>query len=152
MIKGEETKSLPITKRMVWNAYQKVKRNGGSAGVDGESLEEFQKNLSKNLYKIWNRLSSGSYFPPAVKEVSIPKRDGRERKLGIPTVSDRIAQQVINSYLSPRLEAEFNENSYGYRPLKSAHQAVEAVRENVRQYAWVVDMDIKSFFDQVDHE
>lgn len=152
MIKREETKSVPITKRMVWNAYQKVKRNGGSAGIDGESLEEFQKNLSKNLYKIWNRLSSGSYFPPAVKEVSIPKTDGRERKLGIPTVSDRIAQQVIKSYLEPRLEAEFNENSYGYRPLKSAHQAVEAVRENVRQYAWVVDMDIKSFFDQVDHE
>lgn len=152
MIKEEKTKSIPITKLMVWKAYKKVRGNGGSAGQDGMSLEEFSKDLSKNLYKIWNRLSSGSYFPPAVKEVSIPKGDGRERKLGIPTVSDRIAQEVIKSYLEPRLEAVFDENSYGYRPLKSAHQAVEAVRENVRKYAWVVDMDIKSFFDEVDHE
>lgn len=152
MIKEEKTKSLPITKLMVWKAYQKVKRNGGSAGVDGESLILFQQDLSKNLYKIWNRLSSGSYFPPAVKEVSIPKSDGRERKLGIPTVGDRIAQEVIKCYLEPRLEAVFVDNSYGYRPLKSAHQAVEAVRMNVRQYAWVVDMDIKSFFDEVDHD
>ena len=152
MIKEEVTKSLPITKLMVWKAYQKVKRNGGSAGIDGESLELFQQDLSKNLYKIWNRLSSGSYFPPAVKEVSIPKRDGRERKLGIPTVSDRVAQEVIKCYLEPRLESVFVDNSYGYRPLKSAHQAVEAVRKNVRQYAWVVDVDIKSFFDEVDHD
>ena len=152
MIKEEKTRSLPITKIMVWKAYQKVKRNGGSAGIDGENLNLFQQDLSKNLYKIWNRLASGSYFPPAVKEVSIPKSDGRERKLGIPTVSDRIAQEVIKSYLEPRLEAVFDKNSYGYRPLKSAHQAVEAVRENVRNYAWVVDMDIKSFFDEVDHE
>ena len=151
MIKEEKTKSIPITKLMVWKAYQKVKRNGGSAGIDGESLKIFQADLSKNLYKIWNRLSSGSYFPPPVKEVSIPKRDGRERKLGIPTVGDRIAQEVIKSYLEPRLEAIFDANSYGYRPLKSAHQAVEAVRRNVRDYAWVVDMDIKSFFDEVDH-
>ena len=152
MIKEEATKSLPITKQMVWNAYKKVKRNGGSAGIDKIGLEDFQNELSKHLYKIWNRLSSGSYFPPAVKEVSIPKGDGRERKLGIPTVSDRIAQEVIKNYLEPRLERVFSENSYGYRPLKSAHQAVEAVRENVRNYAWVVDMDIKSFFDEVDHE
>jgi group II intron reverse transcriptase/maturase len=152
MIKEEETKSLPVTKQMVWKAYQKVKRNGGSAGIDGESLDLFQQDLTKNLYKIWNRLSSGSYFPPAVKEVSIPKSDGRERKLGIPTVGDRIAQEVIRCYLEPRLEAVFSDNSYGYRPLKSAHQAVEAVRNNVRQYAWVVDMDIKSFFDEVNHD
>ncbi len=152
MIKEEQTRSLPITKLMVWRAYQKVNRNGGSAGIDGESLKLFQQDLSKNLYKIWNRLSSGSYFPPAVKEVSIPKSDGRERRLGIPTVSDRIAQEVIKCYLEPRLESVFVDNSYGYRPLKSAHQAVESVRKNVRQYAWVVDMDIKSFFDEVDHD
>lgn len=151
MINEEKAKSIPITKLMVWKAYHKVKRNGGSAGIDGESLNLFQEDLSKNLYKIWNRLSSGSYFPPAVKEVSIPKGDGRERKLGIPTVSDRIAQEVVKCYLEPRLESVFVENSYGYRPLKSAHQAVEEVRKNVRQYAWVVDMDIKSFFDEVDH-
>lgn len=152
MIKEEETKSIPITKRMVWNAYRKVKANQGSAGVDKMSLEEFQVNLSGNLYKLWNRLSSGSYFPLPVREVSIPKKDGSSRKLGIPTVTDRIAQQVIKSYLEPRLEEQFNPNSYGYRPMKSAHQAVEAVRENVCNYSWVIDMDISKFFDTVSHK
>lgn len=154
MIELFETKSttVPITKQMVKEAYRKVKSNQGSAGVDKESLEMYQADLSNNLYVLWNRLSSGSYFPKPVREVLIPKANGSKRKLGIPTVSDRIAQQVIKSYLEPRLEAEFHDNSYGYRPLKSAHQAVEAVRENVRQYAWVIDMDIKSFFDEVDHE
>ena len=147
-----ESKTVPITKQMVKGAYRKVKANKGSAGVDKESLEEFEVNLINNLYKLWNRLSSGSYFPKPVREVSIPKANGSKRKLGIPTVSDRIAQQVIKSYLEPRLEAVFEHNSYGYRPLKSAHQAIEAVAENVKQYAWVVDMDIKSFFDEVDHE
>jgi len=152
MTKEEETRSIPITKRMVWKAYQKVKSNRGSAGVDRVGLEEFQRNLDKNLYKIWNRLSSGSYFPPPVREVEIPKKDGRKRKLGIPTVGDRIAQQVLKGYLEPRLEEVFHDDSYGYRPLKSAHQAIESVRTNVRNYAWVIDMDIKSFFDEVDHE
>lgn len=149
-----ETKSttVPITKEMVKLAYKKVKANQGSAGVDKESLEDYQTDLLNNLYQLWNRLSSGSYFPKPVREVSIPKANGSKRILGIPTVSDRIAQQVIKSYLEPRLEATFVENSYGYRPLKSAHEAVDAVRENVRNYAWVVDMDIKSFFDEVDHE
>jgi len=149
-----ETKSttVPITKEMVKEAYRKVKANQGSAGVDKESLEEFQADKINNLYKLWNRLSSGSYFPKPVREVSIPKANGSRRTLGIPTVSDRIAQQVIKAYIEPRLEATFDDNSYGYRPLKSAHQAVEAVRENVRQYAWVIDMDIKSFFDEVNHE
>jgi group II intron reverse transcriptase/maturase len=151
-IKGEETKSLPITKQMVWEAYHKVKSNRGGAGVDKVSLEMFQADLGNNLYKLWNRLSSGSYFPPEVREVLIPKSNGKVRKLGIPTVSDRIAQQVLKSYLEPRLEQEFHKNSYGYRPQKSAHQAVEAVRKNVRNYDWVIDMDIKSFFDEVDHE
>jgi RNA-directed DNA polymerase len=149
-----ETKSttVPITKQMVREAYRKVKSNQGSAGVDKESLEMFEADLLNNLYKLWNRLSSGSYFPKPVREVMIPKANGNKRMLGIPTVSDRIAQQVIKAYLEPRLESEFLDNSFGYRPLKSAHQAVEAVRENVRQYAWVIDMDIKSFFDEVDHE
>jgi RNA-directed DNA polymerase len=149
-----ETKlrTVPITTQMVELAYRKVKSNKGSAGIDKESLEGFQTDLSKNLYKIWNRLSSGSYFPQPVREVTIPKSNGGERKLGIPTVSDRIAQQVVKAYLEPRLESEFHSNSYGYRPLKSAHDALGAVRTNVREYSWVLDMDIKSFFDEVDHE
>jgi group II intron reverse transcriptase/maturase len=149
-----ETKAttVPITKAMVKEAYRKVKANKGSAGVDEESLEEFQSDLLNNLYALWNRLSSGSYIPKPVLEVTIPKANGGKRTLGIPTVSDRIAQQVIKSYLEPRLEGEFLHNSYGYRPLKSAHDAVKAVRNNVLYYEWVVDMDIKSFFDEVDHE
>lgn len=147
-----ESKTVPITKEMVRKAYKKVKSNQGSAGIDKESLEMYQADLSKNLYKLWNRLSSGSYFPQPVREVEIPKAHGGKRKLGIPTVSDRIAQEVIRSYLEPRLESEFHEHSYGYRPLKSAHQAVLQVQANVRKYAWVIDMDIKSFFDEVDHE
>ena len=154
MIELFETKSrtVPITKQMVKEAYLKVKSNQGSAGVDKESLSMFQTDLLPNLYKLWNRLSSGSYFPKPVREVTIPKANGSNRILGIPTVSDRIAQQVIKAYIEPRVEATFHENSYGYRPLKSAHQAVEAVRKNVRQYAWAIDMDIKSFFDEVNHE
>jgi group II intron reverse transcriptase/maturase len=147
-----ESKPIPITKQMVKEAYRKVNSNKGSAGVDKESLEQFQENLLTNLYKIWNRMSSGSYYPQPVKEVIIPKSDGGERKLGIPTISDRIAQEVVKSYLEPRMEAIFSKNSYGYRPNKSAHHALEKVRENVRQYSWVVDMDIKSFFDEVNHE
>lgn len=151
---GIETKSkpIPITKDMVREAYRKVKANKGSAGVDAVSLKTFDENLSKNLYKIWNRMASGSYFPQPVKEVIIPKSNGGERKLGIPSISDRIAQEVVKTYLEPRFEAEFLPQSYGYRPNKSAHQALENVRDNVRQYAWVIDMDIKSFFDEVDHE
>ncbi|NJM80521.1 MAG: group II intron reverse transcriptase/maturase [Flavobacterium sp.] len=137
---------------MVKEAYRKVNSNKGSAGIDKQSLEQFQENLLNNLYKIWNRMSSGSYFPQAVKEVIIPKSGGGERKLGIPTIIDRIAQEVVKAYLEPRMEAVFSENSYGYRPNKSAHDAIEKVRENVRKYSWVVDMDIKSFFDEVNHE
>jgi len=149
-----ETKSkpIPITKDMVRDAYRKVKANKGSAGVDEISLKIFDENLSKNLYKIWNRMASGSYFPMPVKEVIIPKSNGGERKLGIPSISDRIAQEVVKTYLEPRFEAIFLPQSYGYRPHKSAHQALENVRNNVRQYAWVIDMDIKSFFDEVNHE
>lgn len=150
-----ETKSrtVPITKEMVWEAFKKVRSNQGSAGVDKESLELFQKDLGNNLYKLWNKMSSGSYFPKPVREVLIPKSDGKKkRKLGIPTVTDRIAQEVIKSYLEPRLEKEFSDHSYGYRPLKSAHDAIKEVRENIKVYGWVIDMDIKSFFDEVSHE
>src|SRR5882672_1334506 len=130
------TGTVPITKEMVKAAYRKVKANQGAAGVDKESLEMFQADLLNNLYVLWSRLSSGSYFPQPLRSVSIPKSDGKQRTLGIPTVSDRIAQQVIKSYVEPRLEAQFDKNSYGYRPLKSAHQAISAVQENVRHYAW----------------
>ena len=148
-----ETKSkpIPITKDMVRQAYRKVRSNKGSAGVDEISLKQFDENLSKNLYKLWNRLASGSYFPMPVKEVIIPRIDGGKRKLGVPSISDRVAQEVVKTYIEPRLDAEFLPNSYGYRPHKSAHQALENVRENVRKFQWVIDMDIKSFFDEVDH-
>ena len=152
MIKPILTKGIPITKQMVYEAYKKVNRNKGVAGIDNESLADFDQNLSKNLYKIWNRMSSGSYFPMGVREVSIPKADGKKRKLGIPTVSDRIAQEVVRTYIEPRLEKEFSANSYGYRPLKNTHQALTAVRQNVREYAWVIDMDISAFFDTMSHE
>lgn len=150
--RGAKSRVIPINTQMVWNAYKQVKKNKGSFGVDRESIADFEKSLSKNLYKLWNRLASGSYHPPAVLEVEIPKKDGKMRKLGIPTVSDRIAQQILKTYLEPRLEAEFSDNSYGYRPNKSAHQAVQEVRKNVWKQGWVIDMDIKSFFDKVSHK
>jgi RNA-directed DNA polymerase len=152
MIKKNGSKSIPISKRMVWEAYQKVRANGGSAGTDEQSIEEFEANLSGNLYKLWNRLTSGSYFPPAVKEVEIPKEGGKVRKLGIPTVSDRIAQMVIKGLLEPRLEPIFHSSSFGYRPGKSAHHALEQAAANCRTYDMVVDLDIQAFFDEIDHE
>lgn len=148
----EKAKPLPISRDMVWRAFKKVKSNKGSAGIDNVSIIKYEANLSDNLYKLWNRMASGSYFPPAVKEKEIKKDNGKTRKLGIPTVSDRIAQQVIKDYIEPRLEEEFHPSSYGYRPLKSAHQALTCVKENVRKYAWVIDLDITAFFDNVDHE
>lgn len=149
-----ETKStsVPITKEMVKEAYRKVKSNGGSAGIDRISLQEYEENVLDNLYVLWNRMSSGSYFPKPVREVEIPKSNGSKRKLGIPTISDRIAQEVIKTYLELRLEEVFSNHSYGYRPLKSTHDAIEEVKKNTRNYAWVVDMDIKAFFDEVNHE
>lgn len=149
---AEQTKHLPISKMMVYQSYLKVKKNKGSAGIDGVSLKAYEKDLGNNLYVLWNRLSSGSYFPPPVMEVEIPKEGGKARKLGIPTVGDRIAQQVIKDYLEPRLEAVFHGSSYGYRPGRSAHDALQRVRENVRQRSWVLDMDIKAFFDNVQHD
>jgi len=150
--KGASTKSVPITKQMVWKSYKKVKRNKGTAGIDQETIEMYEERLCDNLYILWNRMSSGCYFPPPVLEVEIPKENKRKRKLGIPTVNDRVAQEVLKSYLEPRMEAEFSDQSYGYRPLKSAHQAVTEVRKNIRKYGWVIDMDISGFFDNMSHE
>lgn len=137
---------------MIWEAYKKVRSNQGSAGIDQVSMEEFDANRSKYLYKLWNRMSSGSYYPPPVKEVEIPKRDGKVRKLGIPTISDRVGQMVVKEYLEPRFEKIFSIHSYGYRPGKNAHQALEAVRQNCRKTDWVIDVDIKGFFDNINHE
>ena len=146
-----ETKSIPISRLMVWEAYKKVRANKGSAGIDNVSMEEFDANRSKYLYKLWNRMASGSYFPPPVKEVEIPKKDGKDRKLGIPTISDRVGQMVVKMFIEPRLEKIFSNNSYGYRPNKNAHQALASVRENCWKNDWVIDLDIKGFFDNIDH-
>ena len=145
------TKPYVIAKRAVWEAYQQVKANRGAAGIDGETLAMFEQNLSRNLYKLWNRMSSGSYFPPPVKQVEIPKAKGGTRKLGIPTVSDRIAQTVVKRIIEPTLDPIFHQDSYGYRPGKSAKQAVAVTRKRCWQYDWVVEFDIKSAFDQIDH-
>ncbi len=131
-----ETKSLPISKHMVWQAYLKVKANKGSAGIDQVTLTAYEANLSNNLYKLWNRLASGSYFPPRIKEVAIPKKGGKLRKLGIPTISDGIAQMVIKDHLEPRLEQVLHPDSYGYRPGKSAHQALEKARLACGNMIW----------------
>jgi len=146
-----ETKSIPISRQQVWQAYKKVRANQGSAGVDKVSMSEFDANRSKHLYKLWNRMSSGSYFPPPVKEVEILKKDGKIRKLGIPTICDRVGQAVIKDIIEPRLENIFSPDSYGYRPNKSAHQALEKVRNNCWKTDWVIDLDIKGFFDNIDH-
>jgi hypothetical protein len=127
---GAETKSIPITKRMIWESYKKVRKNKGAAGIDDETIQMYEERLEDNLYILWNRMSSGSYFPPPVLEVEISKDDGRKRKLGIPTVNDRVAQQVVKAYLQPRFEAEFSPQSYGYRPLKNAHQAVGQIQNS----------------------
>src|ERR1700730_8254632 len=151
MSNGTSTKPYVIAKRAVWEAYQQVKANRGAAGVDEETIAMFEQNLSKNLYKLWNRMSSGSYFPPPVKQVEIPKAKGGTRKLGIPTVSDRIAQSVVKLMIEPTLDPVFHPDSYGYRPGKSAKQAIAVTRKRCWQYDWVVEFDIKAAFDQIDH-
>jgi group II intron reverse transcriptase/maturase len=140
-----------IAKRAVWEVYQQVKANRGAAGIDDESIADFERRLSGNLYKLWNRMSSGSYFAPPVKQVEIPKASGGTRKLGIPTVADRVAQTVVKQSIEPRLEAIFHEDSYGYRPGRSAKQAVAITRQRCWQYDWLVEFDIKAAFDQIDH-
>ena len=142
-------KSFEISKWAVWEAYRRVKANKGGAGVDEQSIQEFEEDLHGNLYKLWNRLSSGSYFPPPVRAVEIPKRDGSSRTLGVPTVADRIAQTVVRGYLEPGVEPCFHPDSYGYRPGRSAHDAIGVCRERCWRNDWVLDMDIRKFFDSV---
>ena len=148
----EKAKSYCISKQEVYEAYKRVKANHGAAGVDEQSIAGFERKLKSNLYKIWNRMSSGSYFPPPVRTVKIPKADGGERQLGIPTVSDRIAQMVVKSRLEPTVDPLFQPDSYGYRPGKSALEAVGQARQRCWQFDWVIDLDIKGFFDNIDHE
>lgn len=145
------TKSFEIPKRLVWDAYKRVKANGGAAGVDEQSLAEFEDELGNNLYRIWNRMASGSYFPPPVKGVAMPKKSGGDRTLGIPTVSDRIAQAVVELVLGPQVDPYFHEDSYGYRPGKSAHQAIEITRKRCWWHDWVLEFDIQGLFDNIDH-
>jgi group II intron reverse transcriptase/maturase len=148
---GNSTKPYVIAKRAVWEAFQQVKANRGAAGIDEETIAMFEQNLSKNLYKLWNRMSSGSYFPPPVKQVEIPKAKGGTRKLGIPTVADRIAQTVVKQIIEPELDPLFHPDSFGYRPGRSAKQAIAVTRKRCWQYNWVVEFDIKGAFDQIDH-
>lgn len=150
--KMSKTKPFSISKRLMMAAYHQVRSNRGSAGVDEVSMNEFDKEYRDNLYKLWNRMSSGSYMPPAVKLIEIPKKGGGLRPLGIPTIADRIAQSVVRGLLEPRLEPLFVKDSYGYRPGKSAKQAVERVRQLCWQQSWVIDLDIKGFFDNIPHD
>ncbi|MDP1546127.1 MAG: reverse transcriptase domain-containing protein [Anaerolineales bacterium] len=145
-------KPFAIHKRQVWEAYKRVKVNQGGAGIDAQTLEDFAQDLGNNLYKLWNRMASGSYHPPPVMRVEIPKADGGIRPLGIPTVTDRIAQTVVKQVLEPELEKHFHPDSYGYRPGKSAHQALAITRKRCWSYQWVLEFDIKGYFDSIDHQ
>jgi RNA-directed DNA polymerase len=145
-------KPFPIEKRWVYEAYQAIRSNGKATGVDGQTLEQFEADLSGNLYKIWNRMSSGTYFPPPVRAVPIPKKSGGERILGVPTVADRVAQMVVKRAIESTLESIFLADSYGYRPNKSALDAVGATRERCWKYDWVLEFDIRGLFDNIDHE
>ncbi len=147
-----ETKPFSISKQLVMEAYRLVKANRGAAGVDQQSLEDFAVKLKDNLYKLWNRMSSGSYFPPPVKAVSIPKKTGGERVLGVPTVADRIAQMVVKLVFEPNVETHFLPDSYGYRPGKSALDAIGITRRRCWEYGWVLEFDIKGLFDSIPHE
>src|SRR5271157_1320875 len=148
----DRAKPFDIPKREVWEAYKRVKANQGAAGVDGQTIADFEVDLSNNLYKLWNRMSSGSYFPAPVRRVDIPKSDGRTRPLGIPTVADRIAQMVVKRHLEPLVEPQFHPDSYGYRPGKSALDAVGTARQRCWRHDWVLDLDIKAFFDSIETE
>lgn len=145
-------KPYTIPKQLIWEAWKQVKANGGAAGVDSQSIPEFEKNLKGNLYKVWNRMSSGSYMPPAVKAVPIPKKSGGVRVLGIPTVADRVAQTAVKMLLEPSWDPMFHRDSYGYRPGKSAHDAVEVTRRRCWKYDWVVEFDIRGLFDNIEHD
>lgn len=152
MIDYYETKSQPITRLMVWQAYKEVKSNAGSGGVDNMDWKYLEQNQYAEIYKLWNRLSSGSYFPQAVKQVAIPKKGGGTRKLGIPTLLDRIAQQVVRKHLERTVEPLFHKSSFGYRPKRSCHQALEQANANSFNHDFALDLDIKGFFDNIDHE
>src|ERR1700757_677853 len=145
-------KPFNIDKKLVYEAYKAVKSNGGAAGVDGQTIEQFETDLKSNLYKIWNRMSSGTYFPPPVRAVSIPKKSGGQRILGVPTVADRVAQMVVKQVIEPILDPVFLADSYGYRPNKSALDAVGVTRERCWKYDWVLEFDIKGLFDNISHE
>ena len=147
----ETAKSFPISRVMVMNSYKKVVEKDGGAGIDKVSIKEFDVHWKDNLYKIWNRMASGSYFPPPVRTVFIPKKQGGERALGIPTVGDRIAQGVVKDYLEPITETFFHSSSFGYRPKKGALEAVRQCQESCQKWSWVLDVDIKGFFDNLDH-
>ena len=147
----KSAKAFDIPKMLIWDAYRDVKRNSGSPGVDGQSMEDFEGDLKNNLYKIWNRMSSGSYFPPSVLRVEIPKSNGGVRQLGIPTIGDRIAQAAVKRYLEPLVEPFFHEDSYGYRPGRSALDAIATARQRCWRDDWVLDLDISKFFDKLDH-
>jgi group II intron reverse transcriptase/maturase len=148
----DKAKPFCIPKRAVWEAYKRVRVNHGAAGVDGQTIAEFEEDLKANLYKLWNRMSSGSYMPPPVRRVEIPKDNGTgTRPLGIPTVSDRVAQTVVKDYLEPELEACFHADSYGYRPGRSAKAAIAIARTRCWRNDWVLELDIRSFFDNLDH-
>ena len=146
------TRTYEIPKQLVWNAWKLVRANGGSGGVDGESIEGFERNLKNNLYKIWNRMSSGSYFPPAVRGVEIPKSGGGYRLLGIPSIGDRVAQTTVKLQIEARLDALFLPDSYGYRPMKSAHDAVGETRKRCWKSPWLLEFDIRAMFDKIPHE
>lgn len=148
----DRTKPFPISKHQVWKAWKKVKANQGGAGIDGQTIEAFEAKVGDNLYKLWNRMASGSYHPSPVRRVEIPKADGGVRPLGVPTVEDRVAQTVVKEILEPELEKHFHPDSYGYRPGKSAHQALGQARERCWRSDWVLDLDIRSFFDTLDHD
>jgi RNA-directed DNA polymerase len=146
-----KSKPFEISKWIVKEAYERVRANQGAAGVDGESIAEFEKDLKGNLYKLWNRMSSGTYFPPPVRAVEIPKKAGGSRTLGVPTVADRVAQTVVRMYLEPGVEPNFHPDSYGYRPGRSALDAVGQCRTRCWKFDWVIDLDLRSFFDSIDH-
>jgi len=152
MIDYHETKSQPISRLMVWQAYWRVKANKGSAGMDDMDWAYLDKHRDAELYKLWNRLTSGSYFPQAVKRVAIPKKGGGQRFLGIPTILDRIAQEVVRAHLERIVEPLFHRSSFGYRPGRGCHQAVQQACSNSMNHDFAIDLDIKGFFDNIDHE
>ena len=152
MIFEEKTRTQPISKEQVWTSWQRIKQGGKGVGIDQVSIAMIEANPRKYLYPLWNRLSSGSYFPPAVREVAIPKGEGKERILGIPTILDRVAQDVIKQELETIVEPKFHSSSFGYRPNKSAHQAIDQCAKHCWERWYVVDIDIKGFFDNIAHE